>query len=171
MAVDFTDEGYLYPGWHDYTIDRFKQDFVSNFDESITRKTIFNGFEQCITFFISTGLRNFELWVDGSYTTSKSNPGDIDFCIYIRSSDIDKLSLDNKDKLYKLLSEDVRKKIKQLLMCHIFFVNNVEDMPESKLKDEWLENRKYWIDFFSHDRDNTEKGIVRIVYNGGVDVV
>ena len=66
----------LSPGIHEYNIINFKEIFVDSFTTSQNRVPIF---EMLVNFFqevFSYGIPD-EVWIDGSYVTSKINPNDV----------------------------------------------------------------------------------------------
>ena len=72
------------------TISQAAEFCVTNFPSSVTRAPIFQEFIVLCSYFIDIGLP-CEVWVDGSFVTSKENPADLDLCIMIFTTDFDKL--------------------------------------------------------------------------------
>ena len=57
--------------------------FVELFPDSITRWKIFDAFTAYLNELKSVLNEPLEIWVDGSFTTQKQNPGDVDFVIFV----------------------------------------------------------------------------------------
>ena len=79
--MKFNENGIIEPGLHTSTIPEVCEFLVNNFDTSQTRKKIFDNFIK----FFSLLVKNFkvyEIWIDGSFTTAKINPNDIDVVVF-----------------------------------------------------------------------------------------
>ena len=166
MFVSLNNNGYLPPGWHAYDLTKLQEDFVEQFNESTTRNTIFFGFTECIKLLKSKGLQRFEVWIDGSFTTNKIDPSDIDFCVYLKLSDLNALSPEHQQQLNLLSTPNGINMIKETFKCHMFFVINAEDIADPSKRTAYLNNKKYWVNWFTHDRLGVEKGIVRMTFGG-----
>jgi predicted nucleotidyltransferase len=87
-----------------------------------------------------------EIYVVGSFVTTKVEPGDIDFCVDITYMD--------EKKLFKTHPEFATKKgltkVHELLNTHVAFFTSY-DMEI--------------VDFFRSDRENNRRGIVHIYLN------
>jgi hypothetical protein len=70
-------DGFLRPGRHLVTIEEFKQHFVESFDGSTARGRLFTRWVRHREALISV-IPIMSQWVNGSYVTSKIDPGDID---------------------------------------------------------------------------------------------
>lgn len=166
MFVSLNNNGYLPPGWHVYDLTKLQEDFVEQFNESTTRNTIFLGFTECIQLLKDKGLQRFEVWIDGSFTTNKIDPSDIDFCVYLKLSDLNALSLEHQQQLNLLATPYGINMIKEKFKCHMFFVINSEEITDPSKRAVYLNNKNYWINWFTHDRLGVEKGIVRMIFGG-----
>jgi hypothetical protein len=156
--VELNKHGYLEPGFHDYTIDDMKKTFVEDFKGSLTRETILNGYnkyidrlKQCIT--------KCEQWVDGSFTTSKENPNDIDFLCIMEKDEIDSLPADVQEILLKELFDVPTSKA--LYKCDAYYLLKLPENHPFYYKS-YVVNRTYWRGQFGFDRQDIAKGILKI---------
>jgi len=88
------------------------------------------------------------VWVDGSFTTEKPEPDDIDMLLVI---DYDQLNLVPpmfQPQVERLLD---RPYIKHNYIIDLLLLRNGQD-----------EDRMHWRGVFGHDREDTPKGIARI---------
>ncbi|MBK1784713.1 DUF6932 family protein [Prauserella cavernicola] len=69
--------GVLPPGKHVVTIDEFHTHFVDAFGDSTSRKRLFVRWQRHREA-LSSVLPIHSQWINGSYVTSKINPGDVD---------------------------------------------------------------------------------------------
>lgn len=76
MIPDFNEKGHLPPGLHQATLDEFETRFVTG-QPSETRSNIFGGYLNYRAELIELRVA-IKQWVDGSFTTAKQNPSDID---------------------------------------------------------------------------------------------
>ena len=70
----------LAPGMHDFDLDEIGNQFLNGFPNSSTRKTLLDGLESFVEQLQKVGVP-IELWIDGSFTTEKENPNDIDMVL------------------------------------------------------------------------------------------
>ena len=87
MTPRFNIRGLLFP----YKIikfswDEFERFFVLEFPEKTNRRAIFENFKHFIERFKQGICPKFYIWVDGSFTTNKPNPADIDVVFFIDHS-------------------------------------------------------------------------------------
>lgn len=167
MALSFNSIGYLVNGMHICSVDEFKQFYVDQFRDSVSRERIFNNFIEVVHLLSELGLSNVKLWIDGSYTTNKMNPGDIDFCMLVDSIEIESLDDDKKNALRKFGADDVHALLKKY-DCDFYLVIDVENNPDYPAYDEWMKLKRYWNNWWSHDRNGVEKGFVQLEVKGGV---
>lgn len=82
MIPDFDENGNLPPGdLIKPTIHEFEERFVTRADAESTRKYIFDRYNKYCDVLRSLDIASIQ-WVDGSYTTQKPNPRDIDIVIH-----------------------------------------------------------------------------------------
>jgi hypothetical protein len=98
-------------------------------------------------------------WLDGSFTTNKDNPNDIDLVTHIDATKFDQFNDEQQNNLLKLLAE--KKRIRSEYMCHVnhipIYSPEIPELYEFTVG--WIE---YWLKWFGHDRNNNPKGIIEI---------
>jgi hypothetical protein len=152
---NFNADGYLSAGIHDMTLDQIEQEFVVDFTSSTTRADIFDGYRSHSAELAALGPV-FEEFIDGSFTTSKTDPGDIDLVCFALADEIDNLSDANKLAFKALVSGKITRATHH---CDAYFCAVV---PETDpLFDQTRPQRKYWMGEFGFDRQDKPKGIVR----------
>ena len=82
--INFDEKGHLYPyEILETTLTEFETVFVQQMEDQAHRKRIFDGYLQFIDN-LKTALNiPFFQWINGSFTTQKQFPGDIDVCTFI----------------------------------------------------------------------------------------
>jgi hypothetical protein len=68
-------------GMHSRTLAEIRQLCVAQFPNSTERAAIMDGLEGMVALIAKHGISG-EMWVDGSFTTQKLNPGDVDFVLF-----------------------------------------------------------------------------------------
>jgi hypothetical protein len=97
------------------------------------------------------GLTSFEMWIDGSFTTVKPNPTDIDVVCFMPREQLEQLSDESLQKLAHLASEDGRPYVREKWNIDYYHC------PFDSMTD-----RNYWKTKFSKDEYGEPKGIGRI---------
>ena len=132
-------------GLHEITENDFENIFVVPFKGSATRSTLILRLKAYLKELKEIGL-NFEIWIDGSFSTNKSDPNDIDIAVFASSDDINGLAIDKRDKLMLLLGEhDI---VRARYNCDVYFVPLGNEIA-----------RSYWRGWFGFSRGETPKGI------------
>lgn len=148
--MEFGENGLLAPGFHEIELDEFEKLFVENFTTSQTRRRIFENFKKWRENLLSQ-YSVFEIWMDGSFVTSKVNPNDVDIVIFVHIQDYVRLgqnwenirNADDIDAYYTLaICEESEKCVEPV--TYYSFVNN----------------RNYWRGQFGFDRKDSPKGII-----------
>lgn len=153
----FNANGYLDPGLHRMTLPDVELNFVAAFPHSTTRPTILLGYKAHLSELQSL-VPGFEQLIDGSFTSNKADPGDIDLVVFVDGDQIDRLSSDQQAKFLDLVSN---KLTKSRYLCDAYFCPTY---PATHPKfDASRLQRKYWIGEFGYDRSDIPKGIVHIV--------
>lgn len=153
--MNFTADGVIDPGLHQFTLGEVYCNFVEDFSTSQTRNSIFKKF---LSFMETINLEYTpsEVWIDGSYVTNKINPNDIDMLFFLSVDDYLKIgpSWDNISKIDKIdayytlaICEDTKNKISP--QEYQFFVNR----------------RNYWKGQFGFNREDIPKGIIIIAWD------
>jgi hypothetical protein len=84
--MEFDELGYLSPyKVIETNLETFERIFVSNFENSDTRKKLFQNYVSYINDFKNQISENFYQWIDGSFVTSKLNPNDIDIVTFLNA--------------------------------------------------------------------------------------
>ncbi|WP_316801426.1 DUF6932 family protein [Pedobacter frigidisoli] len=144
MIPDFTEEGFLPPGIHLSTIEKFQERFATN----MVRKQIFAGLLRLMADLKRVDCKN--IFVDGSFVTKKEHPNDIDVCWDDRGMDYDKVEA-GLPILWDLTPP--RKKQQTVYRADVF--------PA------FIEERgsgKFFIDFFQQVKgeEHLKKGIIQL---------
>jgi hypothetical protein len=152
MIPEFDENGNLPPGTFRPSLPEFKRRFVEFFSSSITRADLYNNYIAYCGLLCSYNVASHH-WVDGSYTTAKSNPRDIDMVIHL---DDEKLSLirDPNEFRMNFYPDDIH----ALYNLHTFIVLHYPDGdPRGVLQKKQCEKCKRW---FTRDRHRNNKGII-----------
>ncbi|MEL1241891.1 DUF6932 family protein [Flavobacterium flavipallidum] len=140
MIPNFQPNGILPSGIHWSTIEEVKEKLC--FSER--RIELIIGLENAIISLKRAGCET--IYIDGSFSTSKQNPGDIDVCWETGGVDLDFLVV-IEPVLWDFSSG--RKSQKDKFGCEFFPCDFVAEPPD-----------KTFIDFFQQDRDGNPKGII-----------
>lgn len=89
-TTDANDYALFEPGLHVVTREQLRVVCVDPFPTSATRLDLTTKCFQFLDWFESFRVRG-DIWVDGSFTTSKIDPRDIDLVAFVDSTDIDQL--------------------------------------------------------------------------------
>jgi hypothetical protein len=137
----------LPPGIHDVDPSELDNHFLSAFGASTTRSALIDGFRRYIKALKKYAVR-FEIWLDGSFVTSKEDPNDIDLVVFAAASELNALPLDAQHRLRGLFD---RPSCRKAFGCDVLFsVAENENM------------RSYWRGWYGYDRNEQPKGIARI---------
>jgi hypothetical protein len=138
MISDFNKHGNLPAGIYRASIDDIEKRFGLNSKKRISLFSTFNNFLELIIPF-KTNIK--QIILDGSFVTTKENPGDIDCIILIK--DNTRFTPEIVDKLVNA---------KKLYNIHLFI------REERNIKE-----YKKLLDLFSKDRDLKLKGVIEVV--------
>ena len=162
--ITFDEHGYLIKHY-DLNISQFKELFVDKWSrETSTRYAIFEIFEKYLTDFQTTITPDFDMWIDGSFVTQKSNPQDIDFVSFIDHTIYDEKEqlLDNQFRKY-----GAKNFYGQLIDAYICVVH-----PSNHEKAIITQSdERYWLNQFSYTKPNRQnkkysKGFIKMKFNG-----
>lgn len=132
--------GYLPVGTHAATMEEVKERYA----KGPKRKKIFRGLEIVVDRLVTCGV--VEVWVDGSFVTSKIRPSDVDIIIEKRSPGVDMAMMNSYrllDRPYIKLSKMVdllvmpgneRDKHGRYITIKEFFETDREDKPKGILQ-------------------------------------
>lgn len=141
MIPDFDKNGNLPTGIHWSSLEEIKKKLCF----SKKRITLITGLELAIKALIKAGCKT--IYIDGSFTTSKHDPNDIDVC-WVENVDLNKLNLIEPTLLD---FDNGRRNQKQKFGCEFFPADWIAKPPDV-----------IFIDFFQSDRNNNPKGIIGI---------
>ena len=160
MIPPFDDvTGYLPPGCYKISIKEFEKCFVCNFPDSIKRPDLFEGYVDFSILMCDEMPSAKKQLINGSFTTNKIDPGDVDLVIVF---DSELLTTKEKDKCIILMNNTT---IKEGYGCHTFpLVKYPKSKPELYAK--YLEKKKYWLNCWGSDREDIPKGIIDIEADG-----
>lgn len=138
------------PGIVDTDLKTLEAVCVEGFGENDVRKWLFSRFRGDMEQLSRVGAR-LVVWVDGSFVTSKNDPGDIDIVIWFDPAKIDRLP----DSSHKLLVELVSDRNVDRLRYGI----DVYCAPEGD-----IQKRMYWRGCYGFVKETeAPKGIPQIV--------
>jgi len=154
MIPGFDQNGNLPVGFIRPTIEEFKERFVIGFENSVTRTDIFYRY---LNYCNRMGYLEVVVkqWVDGSYSTNKENPNDIDLVTHIDALKANE-SAELHEDLTKLLDNA---HCKSQYRCDVYVI----PIYPKELPDEYRiykKSEKYWSKWFGHDREGNPKGII-----------
>lgn len=143
-------------GIQEFQFSEFKTIFVENFNNSISRKLIFEKYEEYISDFKNQIGNEFKNWVNGSYTTTKIEPNDIDIVNIVEHTE----ELNNKfDELQEFLTVGGSKE-KYKVDGYFVPIYPIDD-PRFAFTEQ---NLKYWANWFGHDRQNRPKALIELSF-------
>ncbi|HBL13849.1 MAG TPA: hypothetical protein DD379_21120 [Cyanobacteria bacterium UBA11162] len=149
MIPEFDQNGNLPPGVHFCQWEKFKE----RFGNTLRRRRMIDGLEVAITQLKAAGCRT--IYIDGSFVTTKPDPGDFDACWEDNGVDIDYLKF-LAPTLYNfaLRRAEQKSKYKGEIFPANYPANDVGTV---------------YIDFFQFDtKTNTSKGILAIDLQGWI---
>jgi len=141
-------EALFSPGFFDITLENFKDIFVNQFAIHEKRNYLAERFFVLLDEFKEIGL-NAEIWIDGSYSTLKPEPNDIDVLFLMNDHEINLLTPEKRAKLTNLFDRD-QSKIRY--KCDLFLINKQN-----------TNDRIYWRGCFGFNRKDEPKGIPKII--------
>ncbi|WP_050387921.1 DUF6932 family protein [Bradyrhizobium pachyrhizi] len=156
MTAKFNSHGYLDAGIHHLTKSDIEALFVTSFPHSSTRATILAGYKKYSEEIVSIVGSCAQL-IDGSFTTSKNDPGDVDLVMLVDATVVDALPPAKKAELRALVSGPVTK---AAYMCDAYFCPVYP--AGHPMSDHARQQRKYWLGEFGFDRNDVPKGIVHV---------
>lgn len=134
-------------GFKDIPYIELNNHFVEPFENKSRREYLMNRFGALIDKFKEIGI-SAEIWIDGSFTTEKPEPGDIDIVIFVDEREVNNLSQD-KQKILSDLNNRAISKIRY--QCDVFMFPK----QDGNL-------RSYWRGWFGFYREEQPKGIFRL---------
>lgn len=161
MEYSFDLRGHLMPYEKiSMSLQSFQSVFVDSFEEESTRHKIFTDYLRYLDDFQREITTDFVQWINGSFVTRKSNPGDLDLVTII-----DHKVFQEKEQLiedcYRLLGA------KQSYGIDAYTVRRYpQDHPKHTI---FRNELVYWNHWFSHSKKNRakktfEKGFIELIF-------
>lgn len=139
----------LSAGFHELKIEELEDIFVRPFTSKKQRKVLVEKFKLLVSKLQGFGI-NFEIWIDGSFTTTNPKPNDIDLVFFAKQSGITNLPIEEQERLWIFFNLQ-KTIIKRTYSCDIY-LEFTEDIKQ----------RSYWRGWFGFSEDEKPKGIARI---------
>jgi hypothetical protein len=159
MILNFDSNGNIKPyEIIDIKIEDVKTNFVDKYPKSKTRKDIFEGYIRYNNDFFSVVNASWYQLINGSYTTKKENPIDIDLVNFIDFSIL-------SNKLLPFLVENGSKDT-YMVDGYLVPIVKENDPRYSIVK----HNIDYWENWFGRDRQRNKKGVLKIEINGKINL-
>jgi hypothetical protein len=136
-------------GFHDFTLEGLQTLCVTNFQNNNKRKLLFENFLKFLEHLKLIDSK-FEIWVDGSFTTEKIEPEDIDILIVYDEQHLKTLPQQQVSLIQSLFNRNLSK-IRFNLDVLICEKNN-------------MDQRSYWRGWFGFTRNEVLKGIAKFDY-------
>jgi len=144
------------PGFHDVDDDFLKKCCVDDFPQSTRRSMLYCNLIQLLSDLriINKQFKCFlEIWVDGSFTTEKPEPDDVDVLIVMDYGAINSVPAMYLPQVDSLLDRSYIK-----ANYHIDLLPLFKGDPKS----DYENDRMYWRGCFGYDREETPKGLARV---------
>ena len=135
----FNKHGVLPEGVYGCREDHLRARFVEEFPDSKTRKVILAGFLDWRSH-VAKIVHAATQWIDGSFVTSKLNPGDIDVVTFCDADYLNKATPQQQQAIKALLGAD--EDTKSLYSTHTFLIASCA--PEHPFYPRYEKARKYW---------------------------
>ena len=133
-------------------LDTLEAVFVRSFPDSATRQRIFETLILYLTELKATLNTSLEVWINGSFTTQKHDPNDIDFVIFVDR----RVAVTHQTTIYQFR----QRRYEENSMTDGYFVETVpEEHPEHRL---YQLDRQDWHRAFVFGR-NGQKGYLQIM--------
>jgi hypothetical protein len=145
--IEFNNNGYLPPGLHNYTHEEFYSQFVDQFAFSQKRPIVYLKSFEWLSMLSQIAVP-VELWLDGSFTTNKINPNDVDVAIFYNRNL--QLTPEQKNNFYQLIS-----------CCKGYYCDVLcSTMIDKQSSNDEINHRNYLRGQFGYDRKDVPKGII-----------
>jgi len=178
---EFDKRGNIPSGCHVCRINEFKERFVDLFPNSISRVSRFEGYVKYSKFFCENVEGNNRNILNGSFTSNKLNPNDVDFLIVFnlsRRNVEEHKFIEGEFKKQYLANQDRQEMLKRVkngledvnnLHCCDWYPLYQRD-PDDELYDDYLDDKEYWLNCWGYTRkDKNEKrhpkGLINVELN------
>lgn len=136
------------PGLHSVDEAELETHFMRAFVTSKTRPALILGLRAFLTSLKRTGVA-FEVWLDGSFSTDKLDPNDVDLVVFAEANDLERLSPASQQHLSALFD---RESSKVKFGCDVLFAIAGD-----------INARSYWRGWYGFDRQERPKGIAQVL--------
>jgi hypothetical protein len=143
------------------TTDELFRICVDAFPLSASRKPIFENLEEVMRKLAAKAIVG-DLWIDGSFVTTKFNPRDVDLVLCISSNLYDNCSAEQRALLDWFESDVLHTDYR----CDGYI--SIEWPSGHRLHADGIASRDYWSNLFGHTRDGFEKGIPVVQLSGKI---
>lgn len=154
--MKFNADGYLDAGLHQATLSDIKTHLVDTFPPTSTRLKVYKGYKRHTEELETFGFP-INQFVDGSFVSSKKDPGDVDLLGIADRKTVDALPAAERQRLNKLFLGEANKLDYE---CHTFFLASVPETDPAFAA--FRATRKYWMGEFGFDRVDKPKGILTL---------
>jgi hypothetical protein len=157
MALNLEGEsGSLPPGRHRATVEEIKRTLVDAFPGSQSRAVIFEQWSMLLAA-IERIVSVEAQWIDGSFVTTKEDPGDVDILSHLAGEALEALDGVDWTLLRGLIAGPLSR---DLHLCDSYWV---AIYPEGHpARGEYERALAYWDDWFGKDRAGNAKGYVEL---------
>lgn len=146
MAEEF--EPLFAPGFHDLARGDLEPHFIDPFPGADRRVRLLAGLSGMLSELEGLGIE-WEVWLDGSFSTKKPDPNDIDVLVIADGARLNELPIAVQQRLRALLLNPQVAKVR--FGCEVYFADSGDP---SRLS--------YWRGWFGFSRNETPKGIPRL---------
>jgi hypothetical protein len=142
------------PGFHPISVEQLEEICVGKFNGSETRKQILDGLKEVLYRLDSVGIKA-DVWINGSFTTLKENPEDVDIAVKIDHTYLEQGTPEQIETL-KWIEGNLKGSHKcDSYIIHLF----PQDDPRAVLNEY---NLAMWIRQFGFSRKDEYKGLAVI---------
>lgn len=135
------------PGFHEIRLEELEARFADPFADRSIRRKLIERFTALFRRIQDWGIP-FEVWLDGSFATTKPDPADIDLLFVFDREGGNNAALEVQADFAAVFSEDGHHETKARYGCDVYFISADEEQM-----------RSYWRGWFGFTRGEAPKGI------------
>lgn len=135
------------PAIQPISIADFETHFVDDFEDSNTRFVLFEALQHYIKQWQTLISTDFEMWIDGTFITTKTNPKDIDILTFVDYQDYHRC----KDLLGNQFLSETTKKVG--IDAYVLKTYPIDHPSYPIYRSDYL----YWLNHFGRTRLNRQK--------------
>jgi hypothetical protein len=145
MKIDYP--ALFEPGIHEIVNAELEKHFVEPFEVQNRRQWLVDRFRALVTRISELGVA-FEVWIDGSFATTKPEPEDVD-ALFLFDADVVNASSESiQSELALIFGEEGRTETRLRYSCDVYVIASADESM-----------RSYWRGWFGFTRDEKPKGI------------